>query len=233
MNRFSLLRSIIIVLATFLTCECIASAELVTPTEVMDQAESPADTHDGDVPLKKTIEQRVQEQLVAQGIFDTEKERVVFKMVGQESAASNGYAISGSENIWGGFTELDDVVGVLAVLLIFSTPIIIVLIVSYAGYRKRKLFHDNLNMLIEQGRDLPPELFDYFESGGRPNKSFHTGVISCAVGLGIFFCFNYVGNDQLAAIGLIPLVMGVAYLLIWKLDSREGKCESKKPPFSL
>ncbi len=113
-------------------------------------------------------------------------------------------------------------VAILAIVLIFGTPVIIVALVSFNGYRRRKLLHDNVNRLIEQGRDIPPELFDYFEgtSIGKNGlrSSLHRGMMLLAVGLGAFVSLSMLAGVEVGSLGLIPLFMGLAYLITWRLQ---------------
>lgn len=114
----------------------------------------------------------------------------------------------------------ETLVATLAILLIFGTPVMIVALVSFNGYRRRKLLHDNVNQLITQGKDIPPQLFDYFEGSGNSNNSLKNGLVLIATGIGTLISLSILAGLEVGSIGLIPLFLGLAYLLTWKLTER-------------
>lgn len=112
--------------------------------------------------------------------------------------------------------------GGLAIMLIFGTPVMIVAGVLYTSYRKRRLIHDTINSYVASGKEIPPEVFASFqqEAGPKtPRTNLHKGLIMVGVGLGIIVCFMIIDVAAAAAIGAIPLFIGLAQLLIWKLES--------------
>ena len=109
-------------------------------------------------------------------------------------------------------------VGALAVVLIFGTPIMIVAFILYASYRKRRLIHDTINGYVTSGKEIPPEVLKSFHEEASPKSNLHKGLVMMGVGAGIIICFLVIGVDEAAAIGAIPLFIGLAQLLIWKLE---------------
>ena len=55
-----------------------------------------------------------------------------------------------------------------------------------------------------------------------PKSSLHKGVVLIGVGLGIFICFTLIGAMEAGAFGLIPFFIGLAQLLVWKLENKNG-----------
>ena len=115
-------------------------------------------------------------------------------------------------------------VGGLAILLIFGTPVMIVAGVLYASYRKRRLIHDTINSYVASGKEIPPEVLKSFHEEAAPRRSnLNKGLVMVGIGLGIIVCFMAIGVEQAAALGAIPLFIGLAQLLIWKLENKDGK----------
>ncbi|MGH8246671.1 MAG: DUF6249 domain-containing protein [Gammaproteobacteria bacterium] len=111
-------------------------------------------------------------------------------------------------------------VGALAIVVIFGTPMMIVAAVLYAGYRKRRLVHDTINQYLASGKEVPPEIIKHLQAPETPKNYLQKGLVWSGVGLGIILCFMVLGETEGAAIGFIPLFIGLAQLLIWKLEQR-------------
>ena len=107
----------------------------------------------------------------------------------------------------------------LAILFIFGTPIMIIAAVLYASYRKKRLMHETIDQYVSSGKDIPPEVLQGLQKESAPKNNLHRGLIMSGLGLGIFLCFMIIGATPAAALGLIPLFIGLAQLLIWKLEN--------------
>ncbi|OGT81700.1 MAG: hypothetical protein A3H91_10530 [Gammaproteobacteria bacterium RIFCSPLOWO2_02_FULL_61_13] len=123
---------------------------------------------------------------------------------------------------WVGF------VAALAVVFTLGMPIIVVGLILYFGYRKRRLAHDTINGFLASGKEIPPEIMhNLFQDAGRsiqaqaPRTNMHKGTLNASLGLGMVIGFSIIDADFLAAIGFIFLLVGLAQLLIWKLE--QGK----------
>ena len=118
-----------------------------------------------------------------------------------------------------GITDLAGLaVAALAVVFIFGTPIMIVAFILYASYRKRRLIHDTINSYVATGKEIPPEVFKSFHEEASPKNNLQKGLLMMGIGAGIIICFLVIGVDEAAALGAIPLFIGLAQLLIWKLE---------------
>ena len=109
-------------------------------------------------------------------------------------------------------------VGALAITLIFGTPIFIVAGVLYVSYRKRQLVYQTMNRMIGEGKEIPEEILRDLHREATPKSNLHKGLVWSGIGLGILLCFAAMGAEKAAFLGLIPLFIGLAQLLIWKLD---------------
>ncbi len=124
-----------------------------------------------------------------------------------------------------GFGIMQALVAALAIIFSLGMPIIIVGIVLYFGYRKRRLAHDTINQYLASGKEIPPEvmqnLFKDAAVATTPRTNLNKGTINASIGLGMIIGFSAIDGDFLAAIGFIFLLVGLAQLLIWKLE--QGK----------
>jgi hypothetical protein len=125
------------------------------------------------------------------------------------------------------------IVASLAIVFTLGLPIIIVALILYFAYRRRRLAHETINRYLASGKDVPPEVMqNLFKDAGTaastPKSNLHKGTVNTGLGLGIIICFYAVGIEFLAAIGFIFLFVGLAQLLIWKLEQGK-KGEGEQP----
>ncbi|HWW06802.1 DUF6249 domain-containing protein [Collimonas sp.] len=98
--------------------------------------------------------------------------------------------------------------------------------------RRAELMHETVRQMVAQGRDIPPQLLDGSLLADRPagggNASWQNrsgllifGATNVAAGLGVMVMFYAMRpGEWLWAIGCIPLFVGIALLLVWKMESR-------------
>jgi hypothetical protein len=106
----------------------------------------------------------------------------------------------------------------LAVVLIVAIPLIL-------RSRRDTMLHATLRAMIDKGVSIPPELLT---APKRPASDLRRGMILVATGLGVclFFTFMPAGKG-IWALGLIPLLIGAAYMVVWKLESMKKNGNGK------
>lgn len=150
-------------------------------------------------------------QLELDGMSERDKQKVV-------KALSTGFSIdSGDSN---GMSISQSVIAFTAIVLSLGMPIIIVLLVLIFAYRKRRQKMDLVRTYLDAGKDVPEDVLAEFSSGG--TNSLKSGITPLAIGAGMIAAsFILDGATPLAAIGLIPLFIGLARLAYWKFESKE------------
>ncbi|WP_250461039.1 DUF6249 domain-containing protein [Microbulbifer litoralis] len=118
------------------------------------------------------------------------------------------------------FDAEEILVPIVAILAVFGTPILIVWLVTRNSYRKRQLLMDNVNRMVAEGRDIPPELLDAME-GESPRNMKDRGFTLIAVGLALFIWLTITAGIDVGSLGLIPLFIGLARFVNWKLDQKQ------------
>lgn len=119
--------------------------------------------------------------------------------------------------------SMGGVVAIVAIILAFSTPVIIVIAILVHKARRTNRIHQTVVALAEKGLPIPPDLF-VDRAPVETNSTLHKGVILTAVGLGLIIFFLTTERHGPWGAGMIPLLMGLGYLIVWKL---EGKKEDK------
>jgi hypothetical protein len=114
---------------------------------------------------------------------------------------------------------LKNLTGLLVPLFALMLPVIIVGIVLYARGASARQRNDIIGRLVEKGLPIPPELMqqDSLLPKGRPNSPLRTALTLLGLGIGLIIFFLAQGGDNWG-IGAIPLAIGLAQLLAWKLE---------------
>ena len=109
-------------------------------------------------------------------------------------------------------------VALTGIVFSLGLPIIILLLVFIFGSRKRKQKMELINGFISRDQPVPPELIKEFDTGG--SDPLRSGLQWAVVGLAIGIAFAIMGEENMAALGLIPFGLGVARLIYWKLNDK-------------
>ena len=118
----------------------------------------------------------------------------------------------------------EGVIAIVAIVMIFGMPIMVVVAVLYAGHRKRRVASELASKFLDSGQPVPPEVWQGLAGDTTPRSNLHKGMMMLGIGAGVFLAFWFMGADDAAFLALIPLFIGIAQLLIWKLE--KGKAGS-------
>ncbi len=106
------------------------------------------------------------------------------------------------------------VIAIVAIALIFGTPVLIVLSILWYKLLQARRVHDTIRILAEKGMPIPPELLPQ-QPGAAADR--RRGILLVAVGAGLYlFLILINGPWGLAA---IPLAIGCGYLLTAKISN--------------
>jgi len=114
-------------------------------------------------------------------------------------------------------------------LTIFGAPVMIVAVIMYFGFSRNRMMHRTIRIMAEKGQPIPAALLAPPTPAIRQRSDVRRGVVLCMVGLGLMLFFGAVNAWEGGswAIGVIPFVIGLGYLLVWKL---EGGKKNEIPP---
>ena len=117
-----------------------------------------------------------------------------------------------------------DLTAIFVVGTVFVTSAIIVATVLYFVHRASELRHKTIQLALEKGQPLPPELL---QNRYRPDEDLSRGVklSFIGVGLGLFFWFF---DPHYWSIGLIVLFIGLGHLAAHAL-TRRGRSATPPP----
>ena len=107
-------------------------------------------------------------------------------------------------------------------LTIFGAPVLIVGLILYFSFSRQRALHKTVRMMVEKGQPVPESLLNP-PPAQRQRSDVRRGVVLAMIGIGVM-AFLGAANDWEGGawtLGLIPFLIGVGYLLVWKLDTKK------------
>jgi Domain of unknown function (DUF6249) len=115
------------------------------------------------------------------------------------------------------------IVGIIFTTL-FGAPVMVVAAVMFFSYLKSRSLHRTVREMVAKGQEVPASLFAP-PPVIKARSDLRRGIVLVMVGIGLMVCFG-AWNDWDGgswAMGVIPFVIGLGYLLVWKLEGRSDK----------
>ena len=109
-------------------------------------------------------------------------------------------------------------------LSIFGAPVLIVIVIGLFALAGSRMRQRTIRMMVEKGQPVPAELLAPEIRAVRRRSDVRRGVIWTMIGLGAMIFFGAVNNweEGVWSIGLIPFLIGLGYLIVWKLERKNG-----------
>jgi hypothetical protein len=120
------------------------------------------------------------------------------------------------------------IVGIIFSTL-FGAPVLIIAAIMFFSYLRSRSLHRTVREMVEKGQPVPPALFAP-PPAIRARSDMRRGVVLVMVGFGIMIFLGAVNDWEGGswAIGVIPFLIGVGHLIVWKLEG--PKDADKAPP---
>ena len=103
-------------------------------------------------------------------------------------------------------------------------PVLIVWLVLRYRTSRNQLVYDTAVKLAEKGQPVPAELFTNLNPTG---SDLRRGFVLIMLGVALCICLYELGVPW--TFGLIPLLMGVGFLIVWRLESRDVSTTKTEP----
>jgi len=118
--------------------------------------------------------------------------------------------------------EIIPLVGIVF-LSIFGAPVLIVILIGMFSLLVSRSRQRTIRMLVEKGQPVPAELLAPATRAVRKRSDVRRGVVWTMVGLGLMIWLAAVNDWEGGAwsFGLIPFLIGLGYLIIWKLENKK------------
>lgn len=112
---------------------------------------------------------------------------------------------------------------IIIVLIAITTPflslIIIVFLALFFSNKKRRLRYHTLELAITNGKDLPASFYENLDNPSTKSM-LHSALVWIAWGVGIILFLLCTSDLELATMGSIPLLAGVAKLITYAVENR-------------
>jgi len=108
-------------------------------------------------------------------------------------------------------------------LTIFGAPVLIVMLIGIIALIGSRMRQRTIRMMVEKGQPVPAELLAPEVRRVRRRSDARRGVIWTMVGLGLMIWLAAVNDWEGGAwsFGLIPFLIGLGYLIVWKLEHKK------------
>ncbi len=107
---------------------------------------------------------------------------------------------------------------------LFGAPVMVVAAVMFFSFLKSRSLHRTVRTMVEKGQEVPAALFAP-PPVIRARSDLRRGVVLLMVGCGLMIFFGAVNDWEGGSwsLGVIPFLIGLGYLLVWKLEGRKDK----------
>ena len=107
-------------------------------------------------------------------------------------------------------------------LSIFGAPVAIVVMIGIFSIIATRMRQRTIRMMVEKGQPVPAELLAPEVRHVRRRSDVRRGVVWTMVGLGLMIWLAAINEEGGAwSFGLIPFLIGLGYLIIWKLENKK------------
>ena len=160
-------------------------------------------------------------------------DRIQQKVESKLKGHHHGIVIDGVDKVErGGSDDIPEMaIPIIAIVFmsVFGAPILIVAVILYFGFSRNRMMHRTVRMMVEKGQPVPAALLAPPAPAVRQRSDMRRGVVLSMVGLGLMIWLGAINDWEggVWSLGLIPFLIGVGYLLVWKL---EGKKDVSPPP---
>src|SRR5205809_6497535 len=109
-------------------------------------------------------------------------------------------------------------------LSIFGAPVLIVIMIGMFTLLVSRMRQRTIRMMVEKGQPIPAELLAPAARSVRRRSDVRRGVSWAMVGLGLMIFFGAVNawEGGVWSLGVIPFLIGLGYLLVWKLEGKNN-----------
>ncbi len=115
---------------------------------------------------------------------------------------------------------MGDVIGLVAVVAGIGGPVLVIYLVLLFSNRRLTLKTETLIKLVEQGATLEPDMLRMLNEPAGPTVDLRRGLIWLAIGIPSVLGLLMIPDGPPWVLGLIPVFIGIAYLIMMKLGYR-------------
>lgn len=119
--------------------------------------------------------------------------------------------------------------------IVFGSMTTVSFFILYFSFRKRREMLDTVRTAIQSGQTLPASFLEALDSKSKPSpdSDLRKAVLLIALGLSGMTVLATVAGDEAGrawSIGLVPTLLGIGYLFLWKQSQKRQKAGSHDEP---
>jgi hypothetical protein len=113
-------------------------------------------------------------------------------------------------------------------LLTFGLPFTIIALILFYKHRKRRQRMELVSKFIDAGKEVPEEILRDVSDIDPTDNSLKKGIRLIGVSTGVLLFLGILVGWGIASVALIPLFIGIARVVSWKLNSDDASAEGDK-----
>lgn len=119
--------------------------------------------------------------------------------------------------------------------IVFTSFTLVSFLIIYYSFRKRREMLDTVRVAIQSGQTLPASFLEALESKSKPtpDSDLRKAVLLIALGLSAMGVLAALGDEDAGrawSIGLVPTLLGIGYLFLWRQSQKKMKAGSNDDP---
>lgn len=120
----------------------------------------------------------------------------------------------------------EEIIGVFIPIVMTIVIGIVFWVRFHFRYKEQAHVQETIQTALNLGAELTPELIERM-TGPKPgrDRDLRRGLVSIAIGIGFALFGTVIGEEEavgpLIGVGLFPLLVGIAYLVVWQMGKRE------------
>lgn len=122
----------------------------------------------------------------------------------------------------------NNLVALVAIVIIFGSPVVIVLIIFNYRHRQKKAQYELIAKAIEAGKDIPDGLFQVNKR--EPRNNLTVGVTNLFIGIGISILLWNLIALRFASIGVLVSCVGIGQIIIYLAMNKPKKAAKESDP---
>jgi hypothetical protein len=109
-------------------------------------------------------------------------------------------------------------------MTIFGAPVLIVMTIGLITLLVTRMRQRTIRVMVEKGQPVPAELLAPATRAVRQRSDVRRGVVWTMIGVGLIVWLGAINDWEGGAwsFGLIPFLIGVGYLMVWKLEGKNS-----------
>jgi len=119
-----------------------------------------------------------------------------------------------------GPSATEAIIAIVAIMFTIGSPILIIGTILYYKHRKRRQRNALIEKFLDSGQEVPAELMESGDLADNSSNTLSRGIKLTAIGLGLFIFLGSLIDWDIATVALIPLCIGIARIVIWKLSDK-------------